>query len=115
MTTAPTYSFTYKQIWEEPKTHVKKWKKRTRMKVSDELQPYSSFHRERKELEELGEKDASELELFPGGLEREESALDTTDQETIMLEEEGRKSSCVSPAEKKKKKRRRLEISIERT
>lgn len=82
------------------------------MKVSDELQPYSSFHGEG--LEELGE-NVSELELFPGGLEREESVLDTTDQETVVCEEEDRKTSCISTAVKKKKKKRRLEISIERT
>uniref|UniRef100_A0ACB8EUI6 Tubulin polyglutamylase ttll6 n=1 Tax=Sphaerodactylus townsendi TaxID=933632 RepID=A0ACB8EUI6_9SAUR len=64
----------------------------TRMKVSDELGPCSSFHRERDEAEELSEKDVSELELFPGELEREESALDTTDQETVLCEEESRKS-----------------------
>lgn len=84
------------------------------MTVSDEPQTYSSFHREGQELEELGEKDSSELDFFPSRLEKEESTLDTTDQEAVLCEEESRKGSCSSAVVKKKRKKKRLEISIEK-
>ncbi|XP_053120915.1 tubulin polyglutamylase TTLL6 isoform X2 [Hemicordylus capensis] len=82
------------------------------MKDSDEAPRYGSLHTERPELEELGEKDVSEPEIFPGGIEREESVLDITDQETLVCEEESRKSSCFSTAVKKKRKKRRPVINL---
>ncbi|KAJ6658177.1 hypothetical protein lerEdw1_001444 [Lerista edwardsae] len=114
MTTKTTYSFPYQQMWEETKSQSKEWTQRIRMRLSDEAQRNDTFSSERSEVEELGEKDVSELDFCPSGLEREESVLDTTDQEIVACEEEGRKSSCSSITVKKKKKKKRLEISIER-
>lgn len=84
------------------------------MRLSDEAQGNDSFSSKRAEVEELGEKDVSELDFCPSGLEREESVLDATDQEIVACEEEGRKSSCSNITMKKKRKKKRLEISTER-
>lgn len=83
------------------------------MRGSDETQRNGTFPSERPELEELGEKDTSELDFFQSGLD-EEIILDATDQETVACEEESRKTLCFGATVKKKKKKKRLEISIER-
>lgn len=77
------------------------------MKLLDEARRYSLLQTE---LEELGEKDGSELEFPSSGLGKEDSILDATDQETAACEEESRKSLCPSVTVKKKRKKRRLEI-----
>ena len=79
------------------------------MKLSEEARRYRSLQTD---LEELGEKDGSELEFPPSGLDKEESVLDATDQETVVCEEESRKSLCSSVAVKKKRKKRRLVIRL---
>ncbi|XP_039189108.1 tubulin polyglutamylase TTLL6 isoform X4 [Crotalus tigris] len=110
MTTA-TYSFHYEQIWGESKTHSKDWNQRIRMRIADETQKYV-FHKERQEFEELGEKDVSELDFFPGGLEMEESVLDATDQEMVMCEENSKKDSCSNAIVKKKRRKKRPVINL---
>lgn len=80
------------------------------MRVADETQKYV-FHKERQEFEELGEKDVSELDFFPGGLEMEESVLDATEQEMVMCEENSKKDSCSNAIVKKKRRKKRLEIT----
>ncbi|KAJ7313677.1 hypothetical protein JRQ81_005282 [Phrynocephalus forsythii] len=101
MATATTYTFAFEQVWEEPPNHSEEC--RVRMKLSDDTRRYSSLQTE---LEELGEKDGSELEFPSVGLEKEESVLDATDQETVACEEESRKSLCPSAVVKKKRKKR---------
>nr|XP_020665513.1 tubulin polyglutamylase TTLL6 isoform X2 [Pogona vitticeps] len=107
MASATTYTFPYEQVWEEPETHSEEL--RIRMKLSEEARRYRSLQTD---LEELGEKDGSELEFPPSGLDKEESVLDATDQETVVCEEESRKSLCSSVAVKKKRKKRRPVINL---